>query len=249
MIHVLSFKERTAAFLWQHILLCVSLFIMTLGVALCVRSNLGSSVISTIPYVMTLAGEAGFTPHLSIGEYTYLMNAVFVILQIAILRRRFEPVQLFQIIIGFAFGALLDLNMVLTSWIACDTLPAQTFVQWLGCTVLGIGIAFELRCGSVTMPGEGITVAISRVVGKPFAITKIAVDTTLVIIAVIFGYVYFGQWLWQVTGFGTLLAMVYVGYVVKIVAPHIGWFDRLLAYMPGFRRYIYGLARFIYRRK
>lgn len=242
-------KERISAFLWQHVLLCISLFVMTLGVALCVRSNLGSSVISTIPYVMTLAGEGGFAPQLSIGEYTYIMNFVFVLLQIVILLRRFEAVQLFQVIIGFVFGALLDLNMAITSWIWCESLPAQAFVQWLGCTVLGIGISFELRCGSVTMPGEGITVAISRVAAKPFAITKIVVDTTLVAIAVVLGYVYFGQWLWQVTGFGTLLAMVYVGYVVKIVGPHIGWFDRILAYMPGFRRYIYGLARFIYRRK
>lgn len=38
-------KEKIVSLLWQHLLLLVSLFIMTLGVALCVRSNLGSSVI------------------------------------------------------------------------------------------------------------------------------------------------------------------------------------------------------------
>lgn len=49
-------REKVIMFAWQHVLLLVSLFIMTLGVALCVRSNLGSSVISTIPFVLTLAG-------------------------------------------------------------------------------------------------------------------------------------------------------------------------------------------------
>ena len=33
--------------------------------------------------------------------------------------------------------------------------------------------------------------------------------------------------------------MIYVGLVVKFIAPHLGWFDRLLAYRPGFRRYLF----------
>lgn len=41
-----SRKEKAISFIWQHILLVLSLFVMTFGVALCVRSNLGCSVIS-----------------------------------------------------------------------------------------------------------------------------------------------------------------------------------------------------------
>ena len=50
-------KEEVISFVWQHILLLVSLYVMTFGVAACVRSQLGSSVISTIPYVMASAGK------------------------------------------------------------------------------------------------------------------------------------------------------------------------------------------------
>ena len=99
------------------------------------------------------------------------------------------------------------------------------------------------------MPGEGIQVAISRVTGRPFPTVKIMVDTALVILAVISGYCFFGAWPRTVVGPGTLFAMFYVGYVVRTVNPHMGWFDRLLAFRPGFRRYIYGLARFIYPKK
>mgnify|MGYP005798240263 FL=1 len=49
---------------------------MTLGVALCVRSNLGSSVISSLPYVLSLAGPVSFLPEWTIGHYTILMNFV-----------------------------------------------------------------------------------------------------------------------------------------------------------------------------
>ncbi|MCI8997865.1 MAG: hypothetical protein HFJ95_02570 [Muribaculaceae bacterium] len=243
-----SLKDKIISFAWQHLLLVVSLFIMTFGVALCVRSSLGSSVISTIPFVMTLAGGIGEAPRLTIGEYTYLMNFFLVGLQILILRKKFQPVQLFQLAIGFVFGALLDINMWITSAIACDTMLWQVLVQLMGCVVLAVGISMEIRCGSVTMPGEGITVAVNKATGIPFAKAKIMVDITLVVIAVALGYMYFGSWQWHVVGVGTLIAMVFVGAMVKALDPHFEWFTRVLYYRPGFRRYIYGLARYVYKR-
>lgn len=241
-------KERIISFVWQHILLLFSLFVMTIGVAVCVRSMLGSSVISTLPYVFETAGkQMPGIPRLTIGQYTYVMNVVLVVGQIAVLRRKFESVQLFQLLVGFVFGSLIDVNMWLTAWLAPETLCTKVFAQVIGCTILGIGIALEVRCGSVTMPGEGFPVAISSVTGVPFHKVKICVDISLVTLAVVFCYVFFGTWLWYIVGIGTLFAMVYVGMVVRTVSTHLSWFDRLLAYQPGFRRYVYGLARFLFK--
>lgn len=243
-------KERVIGFVWQHFLLLLSMFFMTFGVALCVRSNLGSGVISSIPMSFSLAGEAGLAPGLTIGGYTNIMNVILVIAQILVLRRRFEPIQLFQLLIGFVFGCLLDINMWLTSYFSTyQALCAQIIAQFMGATILGCAVAIEIRCGSITMPGEGIQVAIARVAGRPFPFVKIIVDTTLVVLAVISGFYFFRAWPWTVVGPGTLFAMFYVGYVVKLVNPHLGWFDRLLDYRPGFRHYIYGLARFIYPKR
>lgn len=243
-------KEKIIGFVWQHILLLLSMFFMTFGVALCVRSNLGSGVISSIPMSFSLAGEVGLAPGWTIGGYTNVMNIILVFAQILVLRRRFEPIQLFQLLIGFVFGFLLDANMMLTSYFSSyQTLPAQIIAQFLGATILGCAVAIEIRCGSITMPGEGIQVAIACVTGKPFPFVKIIVDTTLVLLAVISGFYFFGAWPWTVVGPGTLFAMFYVGYVVRLVNPHLEWFDRLLDYRPGFRRYIYGVAKYIYRKK
>lgn len=240
-------KDRIISFCWQHLLLLVSLWIMTFGVAVCVRSMLGSSVISVLPYVFESAGkDGGSVPALTIGQYTYIMNALLVVGQICVLRRKFEAVQFFQLLVGFVFGTLIDLNMLLTTWLSPELLWQKTAAQVLGCTVLGVGIALEVRCGSVTMPGEGFPVAISRVTGVDFPKVKIITDTSLVILGIIASYAFFGCWRWHIIGVGTLFAMFYVGMVVRSAGKHLGWFERLLAYKPGFRRYIYGLARFIY---
>lgn len=234
--------------MWQHTLLFIALYIMTLGIAACVKSRLGASVISVLPYVFHDAGTDGMAPALSIGQYTFLMNALLVVGQIGVLRRQFDPVQLFQLLVGFVFGMLIDLNLYLIAWLQPVAMWEKAIAQLAGCTILAAGIALEVRCGSVTMPGEGFPVAISKVTGREFPKVKIAVDISLVLLGIVFCYIFFGKWQWHIIGVGTLFAMYYVGWAVHIAAHHLGWFDRLLRYRPGFRRYIYGLARYIYRK-
>lgn len=246
LLNITTTKEKIQLFLWQHVLLMLSMYLMTLGVALCVRSDLGSGVISAIPMAFSIAGEFHLAPSLTIGGYTNIMNVILVLAQILVLRKQFETVQLLQLVVGFIFGAMLDVNMWIASFWPFGGLDGKIAEQLLGATILGIGVTSEVRCGSVTMPGEGIQVAVSRVTGFPFPKVKIMIDSLLVALAVISGYCFFGHWMWNVVGPGTLFAMFYVGMVVKVVSPHMGWFDRLLDYRPGFRRYIYGLARFIY---
>lgn len=147
-------KERIISFCWQHVLLLVSLWIMTAGVAVCVRSMLGSSVISVLPYVFQTAGKEGMVPALTIGQYTYIMNGILVLGQILVLRRQFELVQLFQLLVGFVFGSLIDLNMLCTTWLVPTTMVMKVAAQVIGCTILGIGIALEVRCGSVVSIGS-----------------------------------------------------------------------------------------------
>ena len=64
------------------------LFIMAIGAALSVRSNLGVSPVSSIPYTMTCAWG------IEMGKATILFHIVLVLLQIVLLRREFQPIQL-----------------------------------------------------------------------------------------------------------------------------------------------------------
>ena len=113
-------EKKIISFSWQHLLLIVSLSIMTCGVALCIRPNFGSSVIATIPFIIALAEEVSIVSLFTIVEYTHIMNFLFIGLQILILHQRFPRIQLFQFIIGFVFGFLLDVNMQPTSIIVCN---------------------------------------------------------------------------------------------------------------------------------
>ena len=67
----------------RYVMLLFGLSLMSLGIAFSVRSDLGTTPISSLPYVLS-----ELMP-LSLGVLMILMNLAFVALQIVVLRRRF----------------------------------------------------------------------------------------------------------------------------------------------------------------
>ena len=60
----------------RYLVLCVGLWIMSLGVACSIKGALGTSPISSLPYAMS-----GFLP-LTVGTCTIIMHVGFILLQI-----------------------------------------------------------------------------------------------------------------------------------------------------------------------
>ena len=238
-------KQRIIGFVWQHVLLLLSLFLLALGVAVCIRSSLGSSVISALPYSFSLAGEDGLVPRITLGMYTNILNVLLVLGQIVVLRKKFNPIQLLQLFIGVVFGVLIDLSMMLTTFLITSNTMFQLIEMIIGSSIMALGVAMEIRCASITMPGEGLPAALSKMTGKSFANMKIYVDLCLVLSAIISMFIFFGIWKWNIVGAGTLFAAIYCGMAVKFISKRLDWFDRLLGYQPGFRRYFFGLAQYI----
>lgn len=103
--------------------------------------------------------------------------------------------------------------------------PLQFIELLIGGALLAFGIACEVRCDSLMLAGEGLPLAISKAVGKDFGKVKICSDTGLVAIAVVLMFHFFGHWSWRMVGVGTLVSMFYVGFMVRVFAPHIAWLD------------------------
>lgn len=219
----------------------VSLFIISIGVSLTLRSDLGSSPISLIPYVWSLAKEThidilGMTfivPSWTIGQYTICLNTILILLQIVLLRGEFKKVQLLQMVTGFLFGMFIDLAMLLTSWCIWDSSVLgyifRIFQLFAACAILGFGIACEVRCNALLLPGEGFCVALSKVTGFDFGKAKIYNDITLVIIGTAFSFLFFHTWKWNIVGVATLVSMVFVGIMVRYFSFRLEWLDIILS--------------------
>ena len=75
----------------RYLIFFVGLFINSLGVALITKANLGTSPISSIPYVLSLDFS------LTLGQFTIIFSVFLILLQIIILRKNFRLEDLLQI--------------------------------------------------------------------------------------------------------------------------------------------------------
>lgn len=189
------------------IFLCLGLTIMAFGVAFSIKAALGTSPISSVPYVTsTISG-------LSVGTTTIIMNFMFVLIQIAILRKKYDWFQLLQFPAAIVFGTMIDVAEYVLKPISFS----NYFEQWLLCVVgiflVALGVSVEVMANLVTTAGEGIVLAICQVAPVKFSNMKVAFDVTLVCISIALSFIFLGR----LDGVreGTIAAAVFVGLITK----------------------------------
>lgn len=182
-------------------------FIMALGVTLSVKANLGVSPISCVPYVYSL------TMPLSLGELTIVLNLVFIVMQMAVLRKNYQWTQLVQLPSVIIFGYCIDITMHLLSTLNPTSYVAQVFWCLVACSVLAFGIFLLLKTRLTYLPLDGLAVAISHTYHKEFGKVKISLDSSMVIIGVISSFTF----LQHLEGIreGSVVAALLVGALIK----------------------------------
>lgn len=219
----MNLKTKTVHLIERYLMLCVGLAVMALGVAFSIKAGLGTSPISSLPYALSCI----VTP-LTVGTATILMHVTLILLQILLLRRQYDPIQLIQLPVALGFGVLTDVSV----W-ALNGLSADNFLQqWLFCAVgillVGVGVSMEVTAGVVTLAGEGMVLAVCKVFPVKFANAKVGFDVTLVVISCILSLVF----LHKLVGVreGTVTAALLVGMIARQVnRPMNRLADRLFA--------------------
>lgn len=188
----------------------IGLFIMTLGVSMSVKSNLGVSPVSSIPYTITCITG------LEMGKATILFHIVLVILQIIILRKAFKMKNLLQVLVGIVFGYFTTFSNYLFSFMPTPDSIAVRLVMMLFSTILiAFGIFLYLPSDIVPLAGEGAMKAVSDKTNIVFNKVKIGFDITMVVISLCSCLLALGK-LGSV-GAGTIIAAVLVGAVLGVI--------------------------------
>lgn len=206
----------------RYSLFVAGLFLMGMGVSLTVRADLGTSPISSVPYLLSL-----LLP-LSFGQFTFLMALVYLLGQVLIYGRGFPRGQYFQLAVSPIFGFFIDLTMYLTRSVSPSTYVNQILLLILGCFVTAAGIYFQLLPAILVNPGEGIVRALTWRFRRPFGTIKIYFDFSLMTIALIISLLAYKQ----VVGLreGSLISAFLVGFFsrhIQTIGEKQDWPGRL----------------------
>ncbi len=192
-----------------YIIFTVGLFINSLGVSMITKADLGTSPISSIPYVLSLHYP------LSLGQFTIIFSIFLIILQLIILRKNFKLEHVLQIPVSIVFGYFIDFSMIMLSFVHPASYIAKVIYLLLGCGVLGIGVYMEVLADVVMLPGESFVRAVVFTWKIEFGITKVAFDVSMTVIAALMSFVLMGR----LAGVreGTIIAALLVGFIARII--------------------------------
>ena len=153
---------------------CLGLFSLAMGVAVSVNSDLGVSPVNSLPYVISRIVGA------QLGSCVTVVFCSYIVLQMLILRRDFQPVNLLQILFSTIFGYFVDFAKVLVGDFAIPTYFGKLAMLAMSIVLIALGILLYMEADLVPMPMEGLTACLAKKLGKPFPTMKTIVDCVVV---------------------------------------------------------------------
>ena len=215
----------------RMLMLLTGIFVIAFGVALSIRSNLGTTPISSVPYVYNIV-----FPAVTVGTFTILLNLLFVVLQIVLLRKNFKPYLLLQVPVVFIFGWFIDFSLYLLG----GAVPGNYLVQWVfcivSCVIIAFGVFLQVKANVVMLPGDGLVIALADTLRKEFGLTKILFDSFLVLVSLITVLIIR-------EGFhgvreGTVASALLVGFIVQFYQKNIRFVDKLTDTAVAAKEYV-----------
>ena len=150
----MSKKKQNNYIVKRYIIFLIGLFVNSLGVALITKANLGTSPISSIPYVLSL--NYPFT----LGNFTIFFSILLIVLQLILLGKNFKVEHLLQIPVSLIFGYFIDACMILLGFVNPHSYPVKVIDLLIGCLILGVGVYMEVLEDVVMLPGESFVRAV-----------------------------------------------------------------------------------------
>ncbi len=201
------------ALFYRSLFFILGLFILTFGVCLTIKAELGVGAWDALNVALT--EWIGLT----IGTWVIIDGAVLIFVNAFLLKRKPEILSVLTIIF---IGSLVDfwILIVFESW-EVDGLFIQLVTLVLGLFIIGIGAAIYLQAKFPSSPIDSFMLAIQ----KRFGVSLMTAKTIGEIVALIPALLLKGP-----IGFGTIIITFLIGPFIQLCFPY---FEKLLQRLIG----------------
>ena len=202
----------------RMLVFAVGLLVISLSIGFITKASLGTPPISSIPYSLSL-----IFPSLTLGNFTILYSLLLVFLQLVILGKQADKINLgLQVIISFVFGYFIDFGLMVLGDFSPDIYWERIACVLIGCCGLAFGVYLQIVADFTMVPGDGFAYALSvRIKKKPYRVVRVSSDVTMIVIAAILGFVAMGN-----TGGvreGTVICALLVGTIAGVYFSRLRW--------------------------
>ncbi len=179
-------KSTPVQFVIRVAIYCLGLFLLAMGVAISVNSNLGVSPVNSLPYVISKI------INVQLGTCVTAVFCCYILMQIIILRKEFQIINLLQIVFSTIFGYFVDFSKMLIGDFAIPTYFGRLAMLAVSIVFIALGIMLYMDVEMVPMPMEGLTACLAKKLKKPFPTMKTIVDCIVVGSGIVLCFVFLG---------------------------------------------------------
>lgn len=172
--------------LYRILLYFVGLFIIALGINLAILSDLGVSPVSAFTVPLSQA------VNIDLGTVTAVCYAGFVLIELAVLQRRFQLKNLLQIPFSIVFGFFINLIGKFLDPIILPDYGVHFLVMLLSIVICAIGAAIYITMNIVPNAPEGLILAFCERFEKEYGSLKILTDCIFVALGILVSLVCLG---------------------------------------------------------
>lgn len=189
------------------------IIILALGTAFMEQADFGLSMIVAPAYILHVKISQYFS-FFTFGMAEYVFQA-FLIVIVAIIRRRFNMGYLFSFVTAVVYGFALDGAIAVVSLIPCDgTMPWR--IVYFICGMLMCSVGVSLFFHTYISP-EAYELIVKEVADKyNFSIskTKTAYDCSSLVLSIILSFAFFGFGHFEAINVGTFICAVANGFFI-----------------------------------
>ena len=202
-------KSTPVQFVIRVLIYCLGLLSLAFGVAFSVNSNLGVSPVNSLPYVISRI------VNVQMGTCVTAVFCFYILLQILILGRKFNPVNLLQIVFSTIFGYFVDFAKMVLGDFTIPTYFGQLTMLAISIPLIAVGIVLYMDAQLVPMPMEGLSSCLADKFGVSFPNMKTIVDCLVVGIGLVLCFVFLGK----LDGLreGTIITAVVTGKIIALI--------------------------------
>jgi uncharacterized membrane protein YczE len=192
---------------------------ISIGIAVLSKASIGMSPISCFPYVMSLV-----FPKLTLGNWVLIWNALFAVLQIPVMGKRYQWYLLTQIPLAFFLGYCTDFAKFLIRDVPVANYGVSVLFVLVGTMSTALGVYLTVGAKLIMNGPEAFIRSVSERTNLRFGTLKSVFDVSNMVLAAVSSALIFHQ-LYGVRE-GTVFAAIFTGVFVNL---YTKLFDRLRA--------------------
>lgn len=207
-------KQSPSELVRRFLVFALGLVFMGFGVACLIKSSLGVSPISSLPYTLTL-----IIPAITVGGWTAIMNLFMIFLQPVLKRDVDKKMLALQCGMTAVFGYFIDLSLECMAPLALESYFSKVLMLLAGCSIMAFGTYFGIIARVTLLPMDSFLQIVAEKIGRRYTSIRVICDLCMTVTAAALCLVFVGEL--KAVREGTLVAAFLCGTEIRFFTAYL----------------------------